>query len=135
MLAAIRIYTYTRPVPRNAAKAERFDCLQERMMKKAILIMSALWLASTPAFAGTGNSVREPVSIAISTADLALNTPEGAAAFRNRTSRDIAAACSAGERLNTGLSPDWQCRRELARDALAKMAALGSDSRGKIAIR
>ena len=91
---------------------------------------AALGLLTLPvaSFAGT-TAEREPVSVRVSTQGLDVDTPDGLAKLRHRTARAITAACSSGERLKTSLSPDWQCRKELAFDASAKASELGSKRR------
>jgi len=105
------------------------------MIRKCVAL-AALGLLALPSLGlaePTGG--REAISIKVSTDGLDLDTPDGLAKLRDRTSQAIASACSSGERLNTGLSPDWQCRNEMGYDASMKMSALGESAKGRVASR
>lgn len=78
----------------------------------AILALAGLF-ASTAVVAAVPQG-RESVSIAVTAAGLDLATPQGVAQLRARVGRAVAQACNPGDRLKADLSPDWQCRREMA---------------------
>lgn len=77
-------------------------------------------LAPGAAFAGK----REPVSAEVSTAGLDLGSAAGVRRLQGRIARAVYAACNPADRVETGRSPDWQCRRELLDDADAKVLAI-----------
>lgn len=83
----------------------------------------AAMLAAAPTFAATTftatSPARETVSIRVSAQGADLNDPVEQARFNRKLTRAIAAACNPGDRLHADLSPDWQCRREMAASAAA----------------
>ena len=43
-----------------------------------------------------------------------VNDPAAAIAVRSQATKAIEQACNPGDRLNADMSPDWQCRAEMA---------------------
>lgn len=58
-------------------------------------------------------SKRENIKLRLP-ASLERSDPADVIALRNRAMREIERACNPGGRLNADMSPDWQCRREMA---------------------
>jgi UrcA family protein len=105
-------------------------------MKKLCAAAAALGLFALPSLASAETAKeREGVSVLVSTEGLDPATPEGLAKLRERTARAITAACKAGDRLKTSLSPDWRCRNELGFDAAVKIAAVSRNAKGSFASR
>jgi hypothetical protein len=62
---------------------------------------------------GMESNKREAIQLRVpATVDVA--DPAAAIALRNQATRAIERACNPGDRLNADMSPDFQCRREMA---------------------
>ena len=88
-------------------------------------------LAGVPALASAPEG-REAVAVKVQTGDINLSDPAALDKARARLNRAIAAACNPGDRLNADMSPDWQCRREMAASAepaMQQLAALAQAQR------
>lgn len=94
---------------------------------KHILAAGALaaLLAGVPAIASASEG-REQVAVKVQTSDINLADPAALDKARARLNRAIAAACNPGDRLNADMSPDWQCRREMAASAEPAMQQLAA---------
>ena len=82
-------------------------------------------LVGVPAIASAPEG-RESVAVKVQTSDIDLSNPAAIDKARARLDRAIAAACNPGDRLNADLSPDWQCRREMAASAEPAMQQLAA---------
>lgn len=102
-------------------------------MTRLSVALAALSVCAAGACWAEAPVPRETVAIKVSTQGLDLNTPEGLAKLNTRIARATGDACSSGNRLNTGLSPDWQCRREMGFDASTKLSALRDGGRRYLA--
>jgi len=80
----------------------------------------ALLAGSSTAFAAP----RENVSLAVSSGNVDFTNPEAVAKFRQAMERQIAAACNPGDRVGADVSPDFQCRREMAASLNPKVQQL-----------
>ncbi len=67
--------------------------------------------------------VRENVTLHISTNSVDFADAASVAAFRKNLERGIARVCNPGDRIGADLSPDFQCRRELAASAARSLGA------------
>lgn len=75
---------------------------------------------------------REDVALKINTTGVNFGNVESVAAFRRDLSRQIAAACNPGDRLNADLAPDWKCRSEMSQSVepvIQQLVARASNSR------
>ncbi len=97
----------------------------------AIVALAGLF-ASTAVVAAVPQG-RESVSIAVTAAGLDLATPQGVAQLRARVGRAVAQACNPGDRLKADMTPDWQCRREMAAGAEPVVAQLVAQSSARSA--
>lgn len=104
---------------------------------KILVAVAALGLCapSAPVFAhptdhitvsvdGSAQGGRERVALQVSTEGLNLAAPAGVAKLRKRLERAIAYACNPGDRLDADLSPDYQCRQEMATSAEPALLAI-----------
>lgn len=73
------------------------------------------------------NSKRENISLQVSTAGVDFSNAQSVADFRADVRDEILKACAPKDRVNTPLSPDWQCRRELS--ASFENAVMGKAAR------
>lgn len=94
-----------------------------------LVAVPAIATAATPAHEqvsviASASEGREVVTMKISTSGLNLATPEGAMALRKRVHREIAAVCNPGDRLGADFSPDYQCRKEMARNVEPTLLAI-----------
>lgn len=96
---------------------------------RAALAAAAL-LAPAAAMAHAPKA-REHVSLAVSTAGLDLTRPEGVEALQSRMNKAIAEVCNPGDRLDADLSPDFQCRREMAADVRPVMLEMAARAAGR----
>lgn len=86
-------------------------------MKTICAIGAAIGLlAGVPALASAPQG-REAVSVSVRTDDINFADPADLAKVRARLDRAVAAACNPGDRIGADVTPDWQCRREMARNA------------------
>ncbi len=74
------------------------------------LVAAGLLLGSSAAMAAD----RESVSFKVSTAGVNFADPVAVAKFRNDIAREIERVCNPVDRVEVNLSPDFQCRREMA---------------------
>jgi UrcA family protein len=89
----------------------------------AAIAAVGLFASGTAASAATSQN-REAVSISVVTAGLDLGSEQDVGKLRTRVSRAIALACNPGDRLNADMSPDYQCRREMAANAAPQLNQL-----------
>lgn len=74
-------------------------------------------LAAVAVLAGSSAALangREQVSLSVRAQGVDFANPAAVARFRAEAARTIAAACNPGDRVGADLSPDFQCRREMA---------------------
>jgi hypothetical protein len=62
---------------------------------------------------GTESSKREAIQLRVP-GNVEVSDPATAIALRSQATRAIEKACNPGDRLNADMSPDFQCRREMA---------------------
>jgi hypothetical protein len=62
---------------------------------------------------GMETKKREAIQLRVP-ANVDVSDPAAAIALRNQATRAIEKACNPGDRLNADMSPDFQCRREMA---------------------
>lgn len=82
-------------------------------------------LAGVPAIASAPEG-REAIAVTVQTSDINLSDPAAIRKAQLRLDRAIAAACNPGDRIGADMSPDWQCRREMAASAEPAMQQLAN---------
>jgi len=92
-------------------------------MKYVGAALAAASLFASPAISAVPQG-REKVTISVSTEGLNLSSVEGVQRLRDRVDRAIAKACNPGDRLDADMSPDFQCRREMASSVLPTLAKI-----------
>jgi len=91
-------------------------------MKYAPAVAGVVFLlAATPVLA---SPPREDVSIMVSTKGIDLNDPRGVERLRNRVRQAIEKICSPADYAGGSISPDVQCRREMAANAAPTLERL-----------
>lgn len=96
---------------------------------KVALVATCLLVGATAASA----SVRENVSLSISSAGVNFADSASVNAFRGRIAREIAQFCNPGDRIGADLSPDFRCRRELSAQIEPTIAAMITSAGAKVA--
>ena len=81
-------------------------------MKTITTALVAACLLAVPA--GLSAKDREPVSVRVSAQGVDFSNPQSVEQFRSRVSQEIAAACNPGDRVGADMTPDFQCRKEMA---------------------
>jgi len=87
-------------------------------MMKFSIALGVIALTAAPVFASSeALPQREPVSIRVSTSGLDLTKSSDQARLRSRVNQAIYAACNPSDPYAAGLTPDRQCRDEMAKGA------------------
>lgn len=101
-------------------------------MKILVAALSAA-AALCVALPATAAPQRETFDLSIASDGVDLTDPGQAAKLRKQIDLAVIEACNPTDRLSVGRQPDLQCRRELRRDAAAKIAALTSAAHKRMA--
>lgn len=93
------------------------------------IVAAVLLAGSTGAFA----KARENVAARVSTAGVDFNDPASVAKFRERVAKAVAATCNPGDRIGADMSPDFACRKSMAKVSEVRIAQLGGKSDARMA--
>jgi len=95
----------------------------------AAIITAALLAGSTGAFAKS----RENVAVRVSTAGVDFSDPASVAKFRARVAKAAEATCNPGDRIGADMSPDFACRKSMAKVTEVRIAQLSGKSDSRMA--
>jgi UrcA family protein len=95
----------------------------------AAIIAAALVAGSTGAFA----KARENVATRVSTAGVDFSDPASVAKFRARVAKAVEATCNPGDRIGADMSPDFACRKSMAKVSEVRIAQLSGKSDSRMA--